>query len=94
MKRLGVFGVFVALLLSPGSINDHGWNEAAWQGLKGIEKELGAYAAQVQVTDTSRHEAAFHKFGSEKFDLVIAHGGDGKRARPLRRAEARKPLTS
>ena len=39
---------FKVALLTPGSISDAGWNALAYEGLKRIEKELGAEISHVE----------------------------------------------
>ncbi|MDL2718503.1 MAG: BMP family ABC transporter substrate-binding protein, partial [Acidobacteriota bacterium] len=38
---------FRVALLTPGPISDAGWNAGAYEGLKAIEKELGASVSHV-----------------------------------------------
>ena len=71
---------FKAALISPGSINDHGWNASAWAGLKRIEQELGARTLQQEVTDSARFQAAMQSFAADHVDMVIAHGAEYMKA--------------
>jgi len=61
-------------LLTPGPVSDAGWNASAYEGLKLIERQLGAKVAQVQTGSPADFEDAFRDFGSRNFDLVFAHG--------------------
>jgi len=65
---------FRVALLTPGPVSDAGWNASAYNGLKLIEKRLGAEIAQVQTKSPADFEDAFRDFGSRGFDLVFAHG--------------------
>jgi basic membrane lipoprotein Med (substrate-binding protein (PBP1-ABC) superfamily) len=65
---------FRVALLTPGPISDAGWNASAYDGLKLIERELGAETAQVQTGSPADFEDAFRDFGARGFDLVFAHG--------------------
>lgn len=64
---------FKVALLVTDSINDAGWNAAAYQGLLRIRDELGAkvvYSEKVGVADA---EPALREFSSEGYDLILAH---------------------
>ena len=61
-------------LLTPGDINDAGWNQLAYEGLQAIEKESGARTAHQVTKNTSEHQPALRDFGDQKFDLVLCHG--------------------
>jgi basic membrane protein A len=71
---------FRAALISPGSINDHGWNASAWGGLKLIEKELGAKVLQQEVTDSGRFQAAMQSFAADGVEMIVAHGAEYMKA--------------
>lgn len=63
----------VGLLLT-GPTTDGGWNESAYNGLKQIEKELGAeisFAESVQATDYEKTMRDYAKSGN---DVIIGHG--------------------
>ncbi len=60
-------------LLTPGSVNDSGWSSIAYQGLKAIEKELGAKVANEVTTDASIADAQ-RRFAQDGYHLVIGHG--------------------
>lgn len=64
--------VKVALVL-PGSANDKGWNQEAYDGLEKI-KDLGcetAYSENVQVSD---YETIFRGYADQGFNVVFGHG--------------------
>lgn len=62
-------------LISPGPVHDKGWNELAYQGIKLIEKEMGAKVSYVEVGDSpTEYEKAFTDYASQGYDFVIAHG--------------------
>jgi basic membrane lipoprotein Med (substrate-binding protein (PBP1-ABC) superfamily) len=65
---------FKVALLSPGPISDAGWNAAAYEGLKLVEKDLGATIAQVETKTPSEFEEGFREFAAQGFDLVFGHG--------------------
>ncbi len=62
----------VALVL-PGSVNDKGWNQEAYEGLLLI-KELGcetAYSESVAATD---YETVYRGYADLGYDIIIGHG--------------------
>jgi basic membrane protein A and related proteins len=70
-------GKFRVALLSPGSINDDGWNALAYEGLKQMESKLGVVVGQQQVKESpGDREQGFRDFAQRGFDVVIGHGGE------------------
>ena len=67
-------GGFSVALLTPGPVSDAGWNAAAYEGLKGIEKELGAKVSHIQVSRPSEFEEQFRAYASTGTSLVFGHG--------------------
>src|SRR5262249_44503593 len=61
-------------LLTPGPVSDAGWNASAYEGLKLIQRTLGAEPAQVQTSSPADFQDAFRDFAARGFDLVFAHG--------------------
>lgn len=61
-------------LLTPGSINDGGWNALAWQGLQGIKRELGAEVSHQETKSPAEMTEGFRAFGAKGFDLAFGHG--------------------
>ena len=66
--------VFEVGLLTPGSINDAGWNAIAYEGLKRIESELDAEISHQETKTPAEFEEGFRYFGAEGFDLAFGHG--------------------
>lgn len=67
--------VFKVGLLSPGSVNDEGWNQIAYDALLRIEKELGAEISYVELEqDPASFEKAFRDYASQGYDMVLGHG--------------------
>ena len=64
----------VALLL-PGSLNDGGWNAAAYNGLMELQDEgyECAFTEGVAIADI---EQGMRNYASEGYDLVIGHGAE------------------
>ena len=65
---------FKVALLTPGSISDAGWNALAYDGLKQIEKELGAEVSHVESKTPSQWEEHFRFYASKDYDLIFGHG--------------------
>jgi len=65
---------FRVALLTPGPISDAGWNAGAFEGLKAIEKELGAKVSHVQVKTPSEFEEQFRAYATEGYSLCFGHG--------------------
>lgn len=65
---------FRVALLTPGPISDAGWNAGAYEGLKAIEKELGAHVSHVQVKSPSEFEEQFRAYAAQGYALCFGHG--------------------
>ncbi len=65
----------VAIVL-PGVITDKAWNELGHNGLKVIEKELGAEVAFIEKVAQPDQAEAMGDFARRGFDLVFGHGGE------------------
>jgi basic membrane protein A len=63
-------------LLSPGSVNDSGWNSIAYNALKQIESQLGAETAYIEITDAAGYEKAMRDFANRGFNVILAHGNE------------------
>jgi basic membrane lipoprotein Med (substrate-binding protein (PBP1-ABC) superfamily) len=63
-------------LLSPGPVDDAGWNASAYEGLKAIEKSLGAETAHAMAKDEAAFEPAFRRFAGQGYDIIFAHGNE------------------
>lgn len=61
-------------LLTPGSINDGGWNAIAYEGLHRIGRELGAEVSHQETRTPVEFEEGFRSYGARGFDLVFGHG--------------------
>lgn len=71
-------GEFKAALVTPGAVNDGGWSQNAYLGLKKIETELGAKIANTVAKDGAASEAftAFRDFADKDFNLIIGHASE------------------
>ena len=65
---------FKVALLLPASITDGGWNAFAYDGLKAIEKELGAKISHIESRTPTDQEAHFRDYAMDGYQLVFGHG--------------------
>jgi basic membrane lipoprotein Med (substrate-binding protein (PBP1-ABC) superfamily) len=65
---------FEVALLTPGSVADGGWNQGAYEGLRRIERELGARVSHVETRTPAEFEDGFRDYASRGYDLVFGHG--------------------
>ena len=68
-------GFKVAVLL-PGPEDDAGWSQAAYEGLRLVEKELGAEVAFTTNVDEDIAEDVFRQYANEGYNFIIGHGGE------------------
>src|SRR6266849_3081185 len=61
-------------LLTPGSVNDNGWNAIAYEGLQWIHKELGAEISHQETKTPAEFAEGFRSYGAKGFDLAFGHG--------------------
>jgi basic membrane protein A and related proteins len=69
----------IALVLD-GKIDDGGWNQAAYEGLKAAEEQYDietAYSEEVPIPD---YEKALRDYANQDYDLIIAHSSISKDA--------------
>lgn len=78
-------------LLTPGSVNDGGWNGLAWEGLQRIQKELGAEISNQETKTPAEMDEGFNAFGEKGFDLAFGHGFEYQEA--AKKAGAKHPKT-
>lgn len=69
-------GRFRVALLTSGPVTDGGWNQAAFEGLKRCQSELGAEVSHVESREKSKFDEDFRDFAARGFDLVIGHGNE------------------
>lgn len=61
-------------VLTPGSINDGGWNALAWEGAQRVKSELGAEISHQETKTPPEMTEGFRSFGAKGFDLAFGHG--------------------
>ncbi len=69
-------GAFQAGLVTPGAINDGGWSENAYRGLRKMEAELGAKVSNTVAGSPTEAFAAFRDYASQGKQLVIGHASE------------------
>jgi basic membrane protein A len=67
---------FKVALLTSGPTDDHGWNEAAYDGLKQIQSTLGAQISTQECDNPSQQQAAYQGYASSGYNLIIGHGDE------------------
>jgi basic membrane protein A len=78
-------------LLTPGSINDGGWNAIAWEGMQRIKKELGAGISHQETKSPAEFEEGFRSYGAKGYTLAFGHGFEYQDA--AKKAGAQYPNT-
>lgn len=61
-------------LLTPGSINDGGWNAIAWEGLQQVRSQLGAEVSHQETKTPAEIDEGFRAYGAKGFHLAFGHG--------------------
>jgi basic membrane protein A len=57
-------------------IDDQGFGQAGYMGLKEIEKQLGAEIAYAEKVPAADFEATFRQYAEDKYDVIIGHGSE------------------
>jgi basic membrane protein A len=78
-------------LLTPGSVNDNGWNAIAYAGLQQIHTDLGAEVSHQETKTPAEIEEGFRSYGAKGFDLAFGHGFEFQDA--AKKAGAQYPKT-
>jgi basic membrane protein A and related proteins len=78
-------------LLTPGSINDGGWNAIAYEGLQRTKSELGAEISHQETKTPAEMLEGFRAYGSKGYDVAFGHGFEYQD--PARTAAAEFPKT-
>ncbi|HET7434895.1 MAG TPA: BMP family protein [Thermoanaerobaculia bacterium] len=78
-------------LLTPGSINDGGWNAIAYEGLTRIKNDLGAEISHQETKTPAEFDEGFRSYGQKGFDLAFGHGFEFQDA--AKKAGAQFPKT-
>ena len=78
-------------LLTPGSIQDGGWNAIAWEGMQRIKNEVGAELSHQETKTPAEFDEGFRSYGAKGFDLAFGHGFEFQEA--AKKAGAEYPKT-
>src|SRR5512140_2835343 len=60
-------------LLTPGSVNDNGWNAIAYEGLQRIKNDLGAEVSNQETKTPAEFEEGFKSYGQIGLDFAVGH---------------------
>ena len=66
---------FKVAIVLPGTITDESFCQTGYEGLKRIEKEMGAEIAYTERVAESDQVENIRDYARRGYDLVIAHGG-------------------
>lgn len=69
-------GAFKVALLLPGEADDKSWSQVGYEGLKLVEKELGAQVAYTANVSEAEAEKVARKYANEDYNFIIGHGGE------------------
>lgn len=64
----------IGLMITPRGLNDKGFNDYAYDGLKEAEKGLNIEGIVIEPSTTQDHEASLRFFAGQKFDAIIVVG--------------------
>lgn len=70
---------FKVAIILPSAIDDGSWSQSGYEGLKLIEKQLGAKVAYTDKTNNisdAEIKNIFYDYAKQKFDFIIGHGGN------------------
>jgi basic membrane lipoprotein Med (substrate-binding protein (PBP1-ABC) superfamily) len=77
-------GTFKVALLTPGDVNDGGWNQLGYEGLQAVEKELSAKTSHQVTKNREDFKPAFNDLGDQKYNVVFCYGFEyGKDAKEI-----------
>lgn len=73
-------------LLTPGDINDQGWNQLAYEGLEQVDEELGAKVSHQVTKNAPDQQPAMQDLADQGYNLILLHGFEyGERAKTVAR---------
>lgn len=65
----------IGLMITPKGLNDKGFNDSAYDGLKEAEKKYNVIGTIIEPATMKDPEASLRFFAAQKFDAIIAVGG-------------------
>ncbi|MGM0599348.1 MAG: BMP family lipoprotein [Candidatus Rifleibacteriota bacterium] len=66
--------VKIGLMITPKGLNDKGFNDYAFDGLKKAEEMYSVSGTVIEPSNMQNHEASLRFFAGQKFDAIIAVG--------------------
>jgi len=67
-------GTFKVALITPGPVDDAGWNAMAYDALQGIKTDLGAEVNNQEASGAPQIRDAMRTYAQQGYNLVIGHG--------------------
>ncbi|PKL50109.1 MAG: BMP family ABC transporter substrate-binding protein [Candidatus Riflebacteria bacterium HGW-Riflebacteria-2] len=64
----------IGLMITPRGLNDKGFNDYAYDGLKQAEKKFNIEGVVIEPSTMQDHEASLRFFAGQKFDAIIVVG--------------------
>lgn len=65
---------FKVALLTVDEVNDQGWNQLAYEGLQGLEKDLGVQGSNQVTKKPSERQPAMRDLAEDGTNLIFLHG--------------------
>ncbi len=79
----------IGLMITPRGLNDKGFNDYAYDGLKQAEKKFNIEGVVIEPSTMQDHEASLRFFAGQKFDAIIVVGTGFNDA--IRKVSAEQP---
>ena len=64
----------IGLVTDVGRIDDHGYQQAAWEGLQQVQQNLGSDIKYIETKDTSEFATNIDQFVKSKQDVIVTVG--------------------
>jgi basic membrane lipoprotein Med (substrate-binding protein (PBP1-ABC) superfamily) len=65
---------FKVALLTSDEVNDQGWNQLAYEGLQGLQKDLGVHVQNQVTKKPSERQPAMRDLAEDGTNLILLHG--------------------
>jgi basic membrane protein A len=69
-------GALKVAMIFAGKVDDESFNQTGFEGLKRVEREIGAEISFTEAVPAAEAAEAFRDFAAQGNDVVIAHGGE------------------
>ncbi len=66
--------IFKVALITPGRVDDAGWNAMAYESLQGIKSDLGAEVNNQEASGAPEIRDAMRTYAQQGYNLIIGHG--------------------